>query len=334
MDRPLPAISLTLVMLLGWMCVSAHRGAQAAPLTVTVTRAPGAPSGLDDVIWETAPPARIAVEGRAALAGRNEEVTLRAVYTDEELYFLFRWQDPTRSVTKQAWMFDGAHWKHLEGDEDRLAVLFEITRIDKFATRGCAIVCHSPPDLPREKWVLATRSATEKGDLWHWKAARSAPYQVADDSWLTTPGHLGEYDPSKQSGRRSDAGRGGDLKNELADKSGPRYMQSPSKQPSVPGFLLAEEAVEIKDYACFKAGDVIAYRMPVKPEGSRADVQALSRHADGNWTVMLRRRLDTGQEDDVVFDPNKQYSFAVAVFDNAGDDHSKATEALLLRFAR
>ena len=334
MIRLSTTVGLAAAIALAWTFWGFSRLAEAGPQTVDIVHVERAPSGLDDEIWNGVPSFVIAVQGSGEAGGRQEEVVLRAVYTDSELFFLFRWKDPTRSVTKRSWVFDGREWQHLEGDEDRLAVLFEITRIDKFATRSCAIVCHSPADLPREKWVLATRSAGEKGDLWHWKAARSAPYEYADDTWLTVPGPLGEYEPVKHSGRRPDAGGGGDLKNELEDQSGPRYRQDPSRQPSAPGFLLFDEAVEMRDYSGFKPGDVVPYRMPVKPSGSRADVRALSRHAEGEWTVMLQRRLDTGHEDDVVFDPKKNYSFAVAVFDDAGDDHSKATEALLLKFLR
>ena len=50
--------------------------------------------------------------------------------------------------------------------------------------------------------------------------------------------------------------------------------------------------------------------------------------------VMLSRKLDTGHEDDVVFNPKKKYSFALAVFDDSGSDHSKATEPMTLIFIR
>jgi hypothetical protein len=111
-------------------------------------------------------------------------------------------------------------------------------------------------------------------------------------------------------------------------------MQDPAKKPSVPGFLLMEAAVKITDYAVFKAGDVIPYRLPVKPSGSRFDVKAISRYADGGWMVMLYRKLNTGHEDDVVFNPKKRYSFALAVFDDSGSEHSKATEPMTLIFSR
>ena len=72
---------------------------------------------------------------------------------------------------------------------------------------------------------------------------------------------------------------------------------------------------------------------PGNPPGSRSDVQAIGRYAKGGWEVMLYRKLDTGREDDVVFNPRKDYSFAMALFDDSGDDHSKATRAMTLRFA-
>ena len=49
---------------------------------------------------------------------------------------------------------------------------------------------------------------------------------------------------------------------------------------------------------------------------------------------MLHRKLATGHDDDVVFNPRKDYSFAMALFDDSGDDHSKATHAMTLTFGR
>jgi hypothetical protein len=186
--------------------------------------------------------------------------------------------------------------------------------------------------VDRAKWKFATQTASEKGDLWHWKAARSDPYNYADDAWLTVAGRpSGSY---RETGRVKDRGEGGDIKNQTEDKSRPLYMQNPTKEPSVPGFLLMEEAVRITDYSIFKSGDIIPFRLPKKPSGSRSDVKALSRYADGGWTVMLHRKLDTGHDDDVVFNLRKRYSFAMAVFDDSGADHSKATKPLILVFRR
>jgi hypothetical protein len=305
---------------------------QAHTLLVSAGFVEKAPAGLDDPIWRRTQAVQLLVEGREKSGSGNATVTARALYTDDRLYFLFKWKDPTRSVIKQSWQFDGQKWRHLAGNEDRIALLFEITRINKFATRGCAITCHSPADVPREEWKFTTKTAAEKGDLWHWKAARSAPYHYADDAWLTVAGNpSGSY---RETGRIKDKGAGGDIKNQTEDRSRPLYMQDPTKKPSIPGFLLQEESVRITDYTAFKSGDIIPYRLPVKPSGSRFDVKAISRHADGAWMVMLYRKLNSGHEDDVVFNPLKNYSFAIAVFDDSGSDHSKATEPMTLKFNR
>lgn len=302
--------------------------AQMAVLAQFVSQAPKSP---EDPLWNRASSVLVSVQGRGP-ADKQETVYTKALYTDDSLYFLFRWLDPTRSVVKQSWMFDGRRWVHMPGDEDRIALLFEITRINHFASRGCAVTCHSPPEVPKENWKLATETPAERGDLWHWKAARSDPYHHADDSWLTVAGRpTGSY---RETGRVMDAGDGGDIRNETEDGSSPRYMQNPARKASEPGFLLFEEAIEIKDYSSFKAGDVIPYRLPKRPSGSRSDVKAVSRYDNGAWSVMLYRKLNTGHEDDVVFDQRKSYSFAMAVFDDSGADHSKATQPLVLRFAR
>jgi len=331
--RIFTGLTLALAVALGgFLSGQGHSDSAEQQLSLTAKHIEKAPVGLDDPVWQKVQPVEVPVKGRESFAEEEVMVTTKAVYTDDSIYFLFKWKDPTESVTKEAWKFDGEKWSHLKGDEDRIALLFEITRINNFATKGCAVVCHSPPDVPRKDWRFATQTIAEKGDLWHWKAARSNPYHHADDGWLTVAGNpSGSY---RTTGRRNDAGEGGDVRNETEDKSQPLYVQDPSKKPSAPGFLLYEEAIKIRDYAMFKAGDIVTYRMPKEPSGSRFDVKAVDQYGGGGWTVMLYRKLDTGHEDDVMFDPRKSYSFAMALFDDSGEDHSKATKAMILRFGR
>lgn len=308
------------------LALTADRVTGAAMQTLTASKVPKAPASLDDPAWEKAKPLDVPFDGKEKFAGKKASVVTQAVYSDDEIFFLFKWKDAAKSVTKEAWQFDGQKWTRLKGDEDRISLQFEINRINNFATKGCAVLCHGPAGAPMKDFKFATASAAEKGDLWHWKAARSDPYRSADDGWLTVAG--------EKTGRKDDAGGGGDSRNETADKSKPRFMQDPAKKPSFPGFLLAEEAVEITDYSTFKAGDTITYRMPKKPSGSRGDIRALSRYADGGWTVMLARKLDTGNDDDVAFNTKRKYSFAMALFDDSGDADSYDSEVLTLEFGR
>jgi hypothetical protein len=318
---------LCLVLIAGGMLIGIDEVTGAAKQTVTAARVDKAPADLGDPAWQKAKAVEVPFEGKERFAGKKATVNTKAVYTDDGIYFRFNWKDADKSVTKGAWRFDGQKWSHQEGNEDRISLLFEIERINKFATKGCAVVCHVPAGKTAKDGKFGTTSAAEKGDLWHWKAARSDPAGFADDTWLT---QISE----EKGGRKSDAGKGGDKKNMTADKSKPMYMPAPGKKPAATDVLLVAHAVEIKDYSEFKAGDTLTYRMPQMPEGSRADIKALSRYADGSWTVMLYRKLDTGHDDDVAFNPRKKYNFAMALFDNSGDENSYDSEILALQFAR
>jgi hypothetical protein len=320
--------AVCLAVFIGIIFAKSEEGIGAAKQTLTAAAVKTAPSGLDDAAWEKAPAIEVPFEGKEVFAGKKTAVKTQAVYTDDSVYFLFKWRDPTLSVTKGAWIYDGQAWTHQKGNEDRISLLFEIDRINNFATRGCAIVCHVPQGAPSAKeGRFGTSSAAEKGDLWHWKAARSDPAGFADDTWLTAVSE-------KKGGRKNDAGNGGDSSNETEDKSLPKYMPAPGTALGKHGVLLAAHASEISDYAMFKSGDTLTHRMPKTPEGSRADIKAVSQYADGAWTVMLHRRLDTGNEDDVAFNPRRKYNFAMALFDDSGDENSYDSEVITLEFGR
>ena len=324
--------AILLLTLMGNPVWAAESVEEAGTLTITAHYVTTPPTSMNDPLWKDIPSAKVPVAGRLELANIQEFVFTKALFTNDEIFFLISWDDPTQSTEKQSWQFDGEQWSHKSGDEDRLALLFEIGRIHQFSSKSCVVVCHSPADLPRDQWKLATRTLPEKGDLWHWKAARSAPYGYADDGWLTVAGNpSGSY---RETGRRNDAGEGGDVRNEEAGGIRPMYMHAASRSAEEHGVLLLEDAVQITDFSAFKAGTVIPYRLPVPPKGSRFDVKAESKHADNRWTLMLHRVLHTGHDDDVSFNTLKRYSFAMAVFDNTGADHSKATRSLTLEFKR
>jgi len=322
------SLMLALALALGGVLLGTGELEGAAKQTVTATSVKKGPSSLDDSVWKKAKAVHVPFEGKEKFEGKKATVTTKAVYTKDSIYFLFKWDDPTLSVTKGAWKYEANKWTHIKSNEDRISLLFEINRINQFATKGCTVVCHVPEGAPNAKdGKFGTSSAAEKGDLWHWKAARSDPAGFADDTWITV---IGE----KEGGRKSDAGKGGDKKNMTEDKSKPQYMLAPGKQPAKHGIVLAAEAVAITDYSAFKEGDVITYRMPKIPAGSRADIKAISRYGDGGWTVMLYRKLDTGNDDDVAFNPRKKYSFAMALFDDSGDEDSYDSEVLTLQFSK
>jgi hypothetical protein len=300
----------------------------AAKQTLTAAYSKAASTGLDDPAWGKVKALEVPFDGKEIFAGKKASVATKAVFTDAEIYFWFNWKDATLSVTKEAWKYDGQNWARQKGDEDRISLLFEINRINNYATKGCAVVCHVPSGAPNAKeGKFGTATDAEKGDLWHWKAARSDPAGYADDGYLTKISDT-------KGGRKGDAGKGGDKPNITDDKTKPKYMLASGKKLGKNNILLAADGVEITDYSIFKAGDVITYRMPVAAEGSFGDIKAVSRYADGAWTVMLSRKLDTGNDDDVAFDPRKKYNFTMALFDDSKDYDSYDSEALTLEFKK
>ena len=152
--------------------LNSYEATAAAKQSLSAAKVKKAPAGLDDPAWQKAKAVDVHFEGKERFAGEKASVATKAVYTDQEIYFLFSWKDATRSVTKGAWTYDGQKWSNQKGNEDRISLLFEINRIKNYATKGCAVVCHVPEGAPNAKdGKFGTSSAAEKGDLWHWKAA-------------------------------------------------------------------------------------------------------------------------------------------------------------------
>jgi hypothetical protein len=154
------------------------------PLTaVQVETSPIVDGIADDSTWQQAIPLIAEIEDGAI--GRID-VTLRAVYTTDTLYFLIEWLDETESTSD----IDAG---------DRLALMWQITEIKGFDVTGCNQACHS--GFPEGMWF---EDESERADLWSWQATNAG---IMDDrytgfssgeEWLT-------YDPGdSESGSRAD----------------------------------------------------------------------------------------------------------------------------------
>ncbi|MGE5838644.1 MAG: ethylbenzene dehydrogenase-related protein [Deltaproteobacteria bacterium] len=286
-----------------------------------------APSDASSPEWKQARESKLILVGAGTVEGKILELKAKSVYTKDEVFFRFEWPDADKSMNKNKWKFAGGKWEKQPGDEDRLGVVWEINRIDKFATKGCAVLCHNESKNKKE-WYYSVNSSSEKGDLWHWKSVRSNPVGYTEDGFVVANPSM-----KPEEGRKRDAGSGRAEDNRTQDKSGPAYMQDPAKPASIEGSLLAAEAVEIKNLSMFKAGDEIpGYLLTKEWKGSFADIKTTGIWKDGKWTVTMSRKLVTGNSDDVEFDARKKYSFVAAVFDNANEENSYDSDPLRLEF--
>ncbi len=297
-------------------------------LVLVAKKVKSAPANAGSSQWDKAKESKIVLTGAGKFEGKNLELKSKSVYTKDEVFFRFEWSDKDKSMNKNRWKFTGGKWNKIKANEDRLGVLFEINRVTKFATKGCAVLCHNESKNEKE-WYYAVNSSKEMADLWHWKSVRSNPVGYAEDGYV-------KDNPSKdpEKGRKRDAGSGTKAKsNRTKDKSKPAYMQDPSKSASIKGSLLVNEAVKITDAAAFKEGDEIpGYMLYTAWKDSFADVKTKGVWKDGKWTLMMSRKLKTGNDDDVQFNTKKKYPFATAVFDNSGGENSYNSEPLKLQF--
>jgi hypothetical protein len=156
-------------------------------------------------------------------------------------------------------------------------------------------------------------------DLWMWRSHRGGPLGYVDDTYVM------DY-------RLSDAGQGAFTDNWDAEKRQPRFMFNPDKA----GFAaLAWDDVRNRrltqddrfylatDFARpfdptreWKDGDAIPRRLLRAPEGSRGDITGSGVWKDGQWTVEMKRALDTGQPDDKALRDGQRYTIAFAVHKN------------------
>jgi hypothetical protein len=316
------------------LVVGACGGAGSAPIPNDLFAAKGAPSSLagDDAAWRAAGVIAInttVIDGSAAK--QDVEVKAQALYNSTDIWFRFEWPDTTQSADR-FWLYDGKKWTSV-GAEDRLALMWEISPLDRFQTRGCTAVCHNPVSDEIAKWYMVTPSFDDRADNWQWLAGRTNPVGQVDDKYLL--GYLPNPASTGSSFVNDAFVSGGYANNRTADGSGPAKMQDPSKPASAgSGFLLASEAVTI-DPSKFKAGDKVPRDLLAPVVGSRGDLDAKGVWANGAWTVVFHRKLDTGNEDDIQFVVGRTIPFGLAVFDNvAGFSHTISSEPLYLRFSR
>lgn len=158
-------------------------------------------------------------------------------------------------------------------------------------------------------------------DLWHWRSGRSNPIGFADDQTI--------YDA-----RAGDAGRSSWSTNWDKEKEQPRYMFNPQVaghaalkwddiqagriDPNSVYYLYENTLQPFDPNHNWQEGDVLPRRTLRAPAGSRSDIAAKGRWANGYWEVTLERLMDTGAPlDDKMFTSGKQYPVAFSIHRNA-----------------
>lgn len=289
----------------------------------------------DEDAWAGAEEISVAVAGGANFDGGSTEVRIKALYTDDSVYFLVTYADPTMSFFRSPWLMreDGT-WEMITdpddrgGDnntvyEDKLSFIWPIANsIPDFDRMGCFSTCHAGenPDV-KPYGNKYTDEEGQLGDIWHWKSVRNL--NQVDDQYLDWT----RFNPETAlgAGRKSDPREsGGYVDNVAADDTTRPGFTSPNidMQTGAPGYILDSERVEI-DPAAISAGSYIPSIIKSEFVGDRGDISAGWKYEDGMWTLEFGRALVTGSDVDVQFDDlNAVYYFGVAAFDNAQVRHA------------
>jgi hypothetical protein len=322
---------------------------QAPTNTLVVQRSTGTPT-LDGVgsepEWTNAKPLLVKVGGGANFAGTGETtVTMKAITSGDEIFFLIQYADPTQSQRRgpYAKQSDGS-WKKLTdpadkgGDdntyyEDKWALIWNIgNSISGFNESGCAVLCHAgEPGKPYGNKY--TMKEGELGDMWHMKTGRNGAVGQVDDQYVDHTRFDAKTAPN--AGRKSDPG-GAEYKGFGLKDGKPEFMSRDGKAASAGGTYYVKDGDQVPfDDKRFKAGDEVASYLIYKVAGDRADIRVASRWQKGVWTHEVARKLKTGSKYDVQFDDlAKTYYFGVAAFDNAQVRHAVSYEAQKLVFNR
>jgi len=266
-----------------------------------------------------------------------------------------------------AWRLEGGGFRDrqaaLDGDGDRgdvtrvsvareaeLSVLVDdpasAGRLLNFQATGCFGQCH---DMQRQmpNWrssdgprPMAVWTGTGKGDLWIWRGQRSALAGFADDLSFTPAGYV------------PDAGESPFTPVSLTSTGLPSFVFDPAggggfarswtalpdpfvfDDRSLPGFpdALAIDSAMLLSYAPAD-DDAVPAQVLALPGGSRADVSAISLASDGEWDVVLSRKLATGDATgDLQLTSGNPYGLAFALHRDGADgrDHYVSLPITLL----
>jgi hypothetical protein len=287
--------------------------------TLNVIKVDDAALDASAAFWADAPKLEQATKSVFPDTPGGPVVTMQAAHDGEFIVFRAAWEDPTETVLKEAWIWDGNGWTQSEEDEDRLMIVWPIGNNAEFASKGCGAACHFSED--RTSAWMASDSEDVTYDNWHWKSARTNAVGYADDQWWGLKGD------DEDTGRKNDTrDSGGYANNAVEDGSGPAFMSSESTEVN---FIFKGKEIPI-DTAALKVGDRIPAFVIEPAVGSRGDVQALGSWQDGKWVLVMRRALNTGNDDDVEFIVGKPLPFGMSVIDNGGDANHKVTEDKLV----
>ena len=285
------------------------------------------------------------LKGGKNFASGATTARLKAVYTQDMLFLLIQYADPTQSVRRSPYVkqADGTWQKLADPDdkggdnnkyyEDKVALIWPVgNSIKGFAENGCMMLCHMGEAKPYGNKYTASEG--ELGDIWHLKMVRGGYIGQTDDQYVDHTRYDKEKSP--EAGRKSDPKTGGGYTDMKLVAGKPEFMNKDGKAANKGGtYWLREEDKVAFDDGKFAANDEVASILVSKFTGERGAIDTAIGYKDGGYTVVMARKLATTGKFDVQFATlDAEYPFGLAIFDNAQVRHAFHRGALKLKFAK
>jgi hypothetical protein len=199
---------------------------------------------------------RMTAEDGSGNPGAVTYLSVKAVYTDNDLFMLVKWSDPQPDLMKDAVFYTGPDLTGREGcqdvlvddrnwtrsyggrvwDEDKLFLAFEMQSTGdnsgSFHENGCLSACHQTQS------PVFGRPGYGRLDVWEWLACRTNPsrnlFSPTDDAnspRYGTPAYLDDYVADAVSGLVPDPGTFTWRQNWINGQVRPEYVYRPLDDP-------------------------------------------------------------------------------------------------------
>ena len=263
-------------------------------------------------------------------------VRARAVADPENVYIRLNWSDDSQSIRPGFWNFfeEGQIWRQNVdstgfqvtnalnprwANDDQIALIIDNGNNGSEGA-NCALMCHAEED---SMWIGGGGTV----DVWIWRAGRTNPLGLADDMiWGTDRREFDDFSQNRASWRRNAVSPDEEFTEPAwMHLDGPDYMGD---------YLFTEDTIQMDftgqqyNWQAWDGVPGFVLERYLKPseaaQTSRYDVHAKAEY-DGLadiWTVVLWRKLNTGNEDDITFSQGTSYSVSLAIMDHTDQFHS------------
>jgi hypothetical protein len=234
------------------------------------------------------------------------------VYTVDSVYFLLVYDDPTEDRMVDSWIRGAESWMRFKPGDDGVSLIWPTGANSQFGTTGCAASCHPTPSLDLYEGGHFPNEGTD--DIWYWRAGLTDPLQMADDhvARAATAQRLPDAANDYAMPNFTDSGDSEPMRMAGGENGGldaTQYLWAPSS------VAFQADGINPVTGVPWIAGDMVPGWLLQSITGARADVRAIGRYGNGRWVVEFARALNTGDANDVQFNVDNDYRFAIAIHD-------------------